>query len=351
MKSAHLLGRCEALEQAGDLEDVCHPRPLRTREIFAPNAFYGNDRILKIYAGLPLDYPLKIVVPHGITFNAGYSWDAERTAKLPAIFYYGKRRIAASTKTGKAILPGVPPFAYVTRLLEEKSAHSRSGTLFFPSHSSEWIHVKNDFSELADYLVGLAPALQPVTVCIYWQDYLLGHHRAFAQRGLPIVSAGHINDPDFLIRLGHLLAQYRFAAGNGLGSHMLYALLAGCGYFHVSGFDARLHPAAAHVATAAVPESDEMQRLEQIFRHAASPATDEQLACLEEYVGLENMQSPDSLRRTLLLAERLDRFGLAWRTDIPRMHFTVPRRYERMLLAFARRTRRWIRGFTAASAR
>ena len=67
----------ETLAAQSDLDALCRGRALETREIFAPNAFYGNDYVLKAYCGWPADRPLKLIVPHGVVFNRDYLWDSE----------------------------------------------------------------------------------------------------------------------------------------------------------------------------------------------------------------------------------------------------------------------------------
>jgi hypothetical protein len=38
-------------------------------------------------------------------------------------------------------------------------------------------------------------------------------------------------DPRFLVRLHHLCSMHRYACSNELGSHLFYAVKAGCSYF------------------------------------------------------------------------------------------------------------------------
>ena len=41
----------QVLAEQNDLDHLCSDRPLMSREIFAGNAYYGMDLILKRYAG------------------------------------------------------------------------------------------------------------------------------------------------------------------------------------------------------------------------------------------------------------------------------------------------------------
>ena len=83
---AHTLA--DTLADQEDLYGLCHDRPLRTAEIYEPNAYYGIDRIVKHYAGLPARYPLKAIFPHGIDLSAAYVSMVEKKGLLPVLYYY-----------------------------------------------------------------------------------------------------------------------------------------------------------------------------------------------------------------------------------------------------------------------
>jgi hypothetical protein len=166
---------------------------LRTAEIFRPNAYYGLDAVLKKYAGLPRNYALKAVVPHGISLARNqFVWDKERDVPLPMVFCYPPfRQQAYVEQTDKFILPSASPFLYVIELLKSHPQPQRQGTIFFPVHSIDRVTVQMDFERMAERLTLLEPEYQPVTVCVFWKDYLLGHHIPFQKRGMRVVSAGH----------------------------------------------------------------------------------------------------------------------------------------------------------------
>lgn len=300
------------LDEASDLGRVCRPRELRTAEVFEPNAFYGNDLVLKRYAGLDPEVPLKVVVPHGIVFDRSYVWEYERLAPLPAVLAYsGERAHAYARATRKRPIRAAVPFAYLPRLLGETPPGERAGTLFFPGHSSHRATAQSDFTGMADALERLPAQYGPVTVCLYWRDYELGRHRPFQERGLRVVSAGHIYDPAFLFRLFHLCQCHRYAASNHVGSSLLYSVLAGCRFFMLHGFGVTYTGSPEHLASDLSEPGDLAAELARAFAVPEPGITPRQRQLATEVCGLDHLRSPAEMRGVLAMAERLDRFSLA----------------------------------------
>ena len=68
----------DVLEEKKNLDLLCADRILKTSEMFAGNAFYSNDQIIKAAAGVAGDYSLKFIIPHGIVFSRTHCWVEER---------------------------------------------------------------------------------------------------------------------------------------------------------------------------------------------------------------------------------------------------------------------------------
>lgn len=310
------------IEEAADLQAVCRERPLPEVEIFPGNEYYGSDRVLKLYAGVPLEQPLKIVVPHGIVLNDSYVWQAERRARLPAVFAYSESRVRAYSKsTRKAIFRSAVPFAYAARLVGTQ-AGERRGTLALPSHSTHHLTAQADFARLADTLVALDGRFQPVTACIYWRDYELGRHRPFVERGLRVVSAGHMHDPAFLFRLAQLFGAHRYSVSNHIGSSAFYAVIAGCAFFLLRDAPASYTGAPEHMnSDIALPDATHAE----VFRaFSGAPEEADQSAAVRVVAGLDHLLDPEALRACLLAAERLDKFGIGRHPQGGRFCFAMP---------------------------
>ncbi|MBN2839412.1 MAG: hypothetical protein JXP37_00435 [Coriobacteriia bacterium] len=309
---AALAQRFEAEQE--DLDALCAPRDWSRSEIFLSNEYYGIASVLKRYAEYDRRHPVKAVIPHGVYLNDHELADSEREAGLAAALVYPPYRSGLYRDCGRmAEIPSAAPFVYAERLLTESWA--RTGTLFFPAHSLPGLTAEMDFEGAADELRMLPARMRPVTVIMYWHDYLLGRHRPFAERGYRIVSAGHMFDPDFLLRLGHLLKTHTYAISNAIGSHVFYSVQAGCifrlvemPYRYVgSEEDFRLKaPALTDERKAAVDS------LSALFSQDVTESTTEQRQMVDYYLGLEHALQPPELRDLLEWFERLDRFGRAF---------------------------------------
>lgn len=321
----------QTLADQQDLERLCSDRPHETEEVFAPNAFYGNARILKRYARLPASYSLKAVLPHGVVLNGNNVWAAEADVPLPLVLCYPPYRVNAYQRaTNKLVEPAAAPFAYAVELMRAQREPARAGTIFFPAHSTHHVTVRMDYERLAAELSELGEAFRPVTVCIYWKDYVLGHHRPFLERGLRVVSAGHMFDPDFLYRFYHLCSQHRYSASNAMGSHVFYSILAGCRYFHADRVGYSVEASEEALRRDVSPPGPEQHRsLAPLLGTAGPGPAAEQLEIARDYLGIQYLLSPAAIRRTLLRAEVLDKMGFRMRDREGTARFAMPTCYQR----------------------
>lgn len=331
----------QTLRDQDDLELLCADRPLRTAEVFRPNAFYGIDLVLKRYARLPRTYALKAVVPHGVVLDRNLVWKKEAKALVPAVLCYPNyRQRAYAAKTDKKVVPSASPFLYVVQMLQRQAQPARKGTIFFPHHSTHHVTVAMDFERLAEELALLGEEYRPLAVCVYWRDFNLGHHKAFTNRGMRLVSAGHMFDPGFLFRLFHLCSSHRYAAGNGFGSHTFYSLKAGCSYFHLDrGRPVRREDGTDHGTTAVAPSKEDSLRT--LFAQPRPTPSAAQLQTADMYLGADHMRSPAELRRLLLDAELIDKMGFVLRDAPGRSRLKMP--------CFFRRLNRELRGRARAA--
>jgi glycosyltransferase involved in cell wall biosynthesis len=296
----------KTIEDQKNLIELCKDRQLITNEIFRPNAYYGINHVLKQYSKIPENTPIRTIIPHGIVLDENHIWMAEKTSLLDTVMVYPPyRKKVYQTKMGKNIQLSASPFCYVKKLLQHLPSPQRSGTLFFPSHSTHHVSVEMDFESLADNLVELSERFQPIKVCIYWRDFNLGHHKPFQERGLPVVSAGHIYDKNFLIRLYHLMSQHKYAAGNSLGSHIFYSTYAGCSYFHLENFPVnRLGDENVLRRDVAEASLTRKKQLKRIFAIENLNKNHVKNTLSNKYLGSKYLKDPSKLHDQLLQKRR-----------------------------------------------
>jgi hypothetical protein len=229
---------------------------------------------------------------------------------LPAIFYYPPyRKNVYAARSNKVLIPSASPYLYVTELLKHHPCPERKGTIFFPGHSTGLINVNMDFNELAKGLTNLSAEYYPLTVCIYWKDFLLGHHVPFQKQGFQVVSAGHIFDPFFLFRLYHLFSMHKYTASNSLGSHLFYSVKSGCSYFFLlNEIEMQWSGDPKHLQQDIAPPSEKnWLYLRQLFQEPHPYPTKEQMGVADYHLGSQYLKSRHSLLMQLLYAELLDK--------------------------------------------
>ncbi len=294
-----------------DLDALCADRPLQTSELWPGNDYYGIATTLKRYADIPDDCSIKAVVPHGIYMNDKLVNDAERSARLSAALVYPAYRLRLYRDQARKIpVPSAAPFVYASRLIEPPAL--RSGTLFYPAHSLPGVTAEMDFDAIAEKLLDWPASMKPVSVSIYWHDYLLRHHRPFVERGIRVVSAGHMFDPDFLLRQAYLLKQHAHVASNAVGSHLFYATHAGC-LFHLVeqpvAYSGSGRDIAANVVSPSGARVEVLQRIRRIFLSPVDRLGDEQRELVDYHLGAEFVLEPAEFRDLADWLDRLDRFG------------------------------------------
>ena len=281
-------------------------------EIIAPNAWYGHAALLRAFAGIDPDRPVRVVVPHGVDYERRGNMMRSREA-LPVLVYSTEGADQPYQAAGARLVWRVPsPFALVKRLMAN-APQARSGTVVFPSHSYVAptanepgpVTVCMDYVALAERLLALPDHLQPVTVCLFYVDVLLGRQRPFVERGLRVVTAGHRLDSRFLIRLDRICRAHIHAAGTGVGSHVFYAVHAGCHFSHIKMDITHDGMSAERLREHAGPERFILDAL-------ADRTTLEQREFVHPYISADALPTRLALRQLLLAAERLDRFGVSY---------------------------------------
>lgn len=191
----------DIFELAGSLD-----KPNLTSEWHKTNDFYGGAHILKQYAGLREDYPLKIVVPHGPGDMPGMEWDLDLHASLPAALVFNvKMAQHVYQKTGKLPLVSAPLIAYAgSYLLKEENDNLKKklgkNLLVFLPHSTHHNSVEMDTKNIIAEIEKEAKNYDSVTISLYWKEVNLETVTYYSSFGYHCVTSGHIYDTQFLNR-------------------------------------------------------------------------------------------------------------------------------------------------------
>lgn len=310
------------------------------------NSYYGMDRILKRYAGLEDPYQLKVALPHGPLADE-QPWKPLVDANLPAAWIYPAHVLPIYERaTQKLLLRASSPYLYLLRMVERPAAGARSGTIFFPAHSTRFLTAQMDIADIVRRLQELPDRFRPITVCVYWRDYMEGRSDDFVRAGFRIVSAGHMYDPDFLVRLHHLCSTHRYAASNSIGSHLFYSVKSGCSFFWLGSADASYTGTTRHLKEQYAPLQSRSERfLRRLFESAAESSTPRQTAVVNRILGAEHMMPPEALRDALLRLERPDAIGYIRRRSGAAPTLVFSPRLKRAYASGGRRLHRLVRWF------
>lgn len=289
----------ETLYQQKDLCSLCKDRELKTNEIFSENSFYGIDHIIKVYSGIKFTHQLKFIIPHGITLNQESIAEYEIKNKIPIILCYPDyRKLVLKKYSRKLVISFSSPFVYVHHLLSKTIDNSkRKGLIFFPAHSTHHINALMDFEILAEKLDQLDDKFKPITICLYWKDFLDQDINPFYKRGFRIVSAGHIYDKNFFSRLYYLLSQHKYSSSNIIGSSLFYSVKAGCSFFFIDYGNYEYKGEKEVLQRDHPKESLEItENLYKMFSKKLDSPSEKQLQIIDQYLNTKYFLSPIQLK-------------------------------------------------------
>lgn len=117
------------------------------------------------------------------------------------------------------------PFAYVKK---QHSNRHKNCLLAFPPHSSESERINTSQKDYMDYLESLKDDFESIYVSLYSIDESSMMRKIASSRGLNVIQGAKPDDANSLFRVRSLLDSFEYVTSNVGGSHMLYALYAGC---------------------------------------------------------------------------------------------------------------------------
>lgn len=214
----------------GTLEQLRHFDSLPHPEL--KEHWYGLGRCLRAWLTLPEWLPINIYLHHGpYIFDEPYQYML--MVRQPIFVTRPSQAEFLRERHGITAHVMGTPFVHYRKLKGIAQASDAIGTVAYPSHSTHHIDQQLDWAAYAERLATLPERFQPVRVCLYWRDFLLGRWKHFAARGLQVCTAGHIFDPDFADRFYAILSGAWFTCGNSSGSHVYYSTEMGIPHFLV----------------------------------------------------------------------------------------------------------------------
>jgi hypothetical protein len=227
------------------------PSWLRKIEMFKVQFAYGQREILTDYMGLDRTTLLLGILQHGFSYQ--YDPADALTPRLgnfkrSPLWVYSENRASALRHQGFKNVNAIgAPWLYLPPISVTSNTHKKQDNfVVFPIHTSLSVDVSPseiDIRSKIKYWKSIAGE-SPLTICLYWSDYLEWSWRRIAEAEEAVVTVVGIGDTtpvwsphstriDFLANLRTLLQQHTHAIFETFTSGLIYAISAGLtvGYF------------------------------------------------------------------------------------------------------------------------
>lgn len=236
-RTAELLSLVREITSLDTISDPFSLRELRSQvnngktwytydEDITNSLCYGIWRSLFPFANLEQAYQTPSVehgfIPARIVTKE--TWKAAR----PACATFGEyRRSVIQSRIPIPVFSVGPYIQYAQPYYSEVREHElrrESGRtlLYFLSHSVNTANAMREESEIVRRLKDLAKQFDTVLVSVFWWDINNPFVDRLASEGFRIVSAGYVNDPNFLSRLKSIIRLADTAVSDSLGTHAAY---------------------------------------------------------------------------------------------------------------------------------
>ena len=193
---------------------------------------YGFNSIIRKYAKFPSYLPLPCHVEHG--WNAHYKPRKNDTdTKKPLMMVFAKRSIKPWKEASKVpVAISGSPFIHYKNMHKITPKANAKGTVAFPSHQTYFVKKKFDIENYCQKLKKLPKKFQPVTVCLFWLDYL-EQADFFRKKGFKVTTAGYkiANSLEFVRNYYDILSSHKYTTSDSIDSPTFYAINLGIPFF------------------------------------------------------------------------------------------------------------------------
>lgn len=194
---------------------------------------YGFNKIIKKYSGFPWYLPLPAHMEHGWTsYSKALRTDLQTNKPLMLVFNRHRYNLWRKESDIPVAIMGAP-YVHFKNLYKVEKSPLAKGTIAFPGHSTFDVDCQYKINEYCQALKELPKSFQPVTVCLYYLDYITPKADIYRQAGFKVVTAGpNISDSlKFPSNLYRLLRQHKYATSNSVGTNAFIAVDFGMPFF------------------------------------------------------------------------------------------------------------------------
>lgn len=193
---------------------------------YSEHTIYGINLIIKDYAHFPRFLPLPCHLEHGWT-PLSNPLVSDLEVDKPIMLVFSRRRLEAWKAAGKspAYIMGAP-FAHYRKIHKITKKPNSTGTVVFPSHSTANTKAKFDVEKFCRELKGLPQEFHPITICLFWPDFIDGNADIYRRFGFSVTTAGPRFKKGliFVKNFYNILSRHKYATSNEVGSFTFYAV-------------------------------------------------------------------------------------------------------------------------------
>ncbi len=182
---------------------------------------FGISKIIRELYKIPNWIPLDADIQHGWTAHDTIFQIANKN-RLQLVW---SKRVAdiLFSKGFKRYYQIPNQFISFTKSKFTRSNYSK-GTLFFPQHTDEGWEAKYDLDILINVLKKLPEDCKPITICLYYYDYLNDKIKSRFERNFKVVTAGDISNPKFIEKFFNMMIDYDYCASDTIGTYTFYSV-------------------------------------------------------------------------------------------------------------------------------
>ena len=140
---------------------------------------------------------------------------------------HSKRRLIAWRKKSKLPVYVIgSPFVLYKNMKRIKKNKNAQGTVVCPSHSTYDLSADFHVQNFCDELKKMPKKYHPITICLFWTDYIDRSSHTYRKNGFKVVTAGFRigNSLSFVSNFYKILSRHKYAVSNDIGSATFYAV-------------------------------------------------------------------------------------------------------------------------------
>lgn len=272
---------------------------------FIEPIFYGAFSVLKEYAGLDecVLPPYRLGLQHGYVFEM-HTFEKSKLELRNLVWSDELVQMYKEHTSNQDIYAIGAPFFYARPLLTKDQIEAEKkrlgrNLLAFPMHSSICCDTDFDPDKFLSVLEEEKKYFDTVRVCMYWKDIFRGAHKVYLEHGFECVCNGHIYDINFLRRQKALFEIADATISNGIGSHVGYSVFMDKPHRLID--DTYTYNGGDGEELTDMMTKSNYKRVEKAFLESDDYViTQEQRNIVDEFWGISNVLSKDSLHELLL---------------------------------------------------